>query len=196
MVSQASMSSGMPVSLSVDYPERLSRLLIFFKGLLVLPNAIVLMFYGVAAWFAMSIGWFVILFTGRLPAGLHNLMVNYLRWNLRVQAYTLLLTDAYPPYTGRADVASPVHLECARAERLSRGLIFVKGFLAIPHLFALAFVGFAAMVVISIAWWVILFTGKFPRGMFDFVVRYLRWSARVNAYVYLLRDEYPPFSGA
>lgn len=89
----------------------------------------------------------------------------------------------------------PVTFEVEYPERLSRWLIFIKWLLVIPHVFVLALYGMVANFVVFFAWWAILFTGKYPKGMFDFVVGYHRWSVRVNAYTSLLRDNYPPFSG-
>lgn len=94
----------------------------------------------------------------------------------------------------------PVTFSVDYPEKLSRGWLLLKVFLGwiyvgIPHGIVLWFYGIAAAVVTFIAFWAILFTGRFPRGMFDFLVGYMRWSARVEAYLSLLRDEYPPFSG-
>ena len=89
----------------------------------------------------------------------------------------------------------PVIFNVEYPERLSRLLIFVKWLLVIPHLIVLYFYGIVVGIVMFLAWWAILFTGRYPKGMFDMVVGYNRWSARVNAYASLLRDEYPPFSG-
>ena len=97
-------------------------------------------------------------------------------------------------------MAYPVELSIEYPEKLSRGWLLMKVFLGwayvgIPHGIVLWLYGIAVGVVSFIAFWVILFTAKYPRGMFDFVVGYMRWTWRVNAYLSLLRDEYPPFSG-
>ena len=186
--------TGNPVKLESDYPERLSRGLIFVKGILAIPNLLGLALYAIAAWFAVSVAWFAILFTGRIPRGLFDFILGYQRWAVRTNAYLMLMTDQYPPFSGNADVAYPARLTCDYPERLSRGLIFVKGILAIPHFIVLGLYGIAAWFVVDIAWFAILFTGRFPRPLFDFVVGYQRWSARVNCYVFLLHDEYPPFN--
>ena len=94
----------------------------------------------------------------------------------------------------------PATLQVEYPERLSRVWVVLKGlfgwlYVGIPHGIILIFYGIAVLVVTFIAWWAILFTAKYPRGMFGFVVGYLRWSNNVNAYLNLLRDEYPPFSG-
>ena len=95
----------------------------------------------------------------------------------------------------------PVTFQVEYPERLSRGLVVLKGlfgwlYVGIPHGIILMFYGIAVAVVTFIAWWAILFTAKYPRGMFNFVVGYVRWSNNVNVYLYFMRDEYPPFSGS
>ncbi len=94
----------------------------------------------------------------------------------------------------------PVTLTVEYPEKLSRGLVVLKGlfgliYAGIPHGIILYFYGIAVSIVIFIAFWAVLFTGKFPKGMFDFVVGYMRWSLRLTTYLSLMRDEYPPFSG-
>jgi hypothetical protein len=196
--------SGYPVRVEIDYPERLSRLLIFVKWLLALPHYIVLILYLIAIWVGAIVAFFAILFTGNVPRGLWDFIFGYNRWALRVWAYVGLLRDEYPPFSnGPEDY--PARLDCEYPERLSRGLIFIKWLLIIPHWIVLIFYALAVIVVSIIAWFAILFTGSYPRGLFDFVVGYVRWNTRVNVYCGqfsgynpyvggLLRDEYPPFS--
>jgi len=186
-------SPPFPVEFDVEYPERLSRLLIFFKGLLVIPHIIVLYAVGAVAGLFTVIAWFAILFTGRYPRGMFNFVVGYYRWTYNIGAYVYLLRDEYPPFSLESS-RYPVTFEVEYPERLSRLLIFVKGLLVIPNVIVLYFVLLAWMVTTFIAWFAILFSGRYPKGLFDFAVGTLRWMARVNAYVLLLRDEYPPFS--
>jgi hypothetical protein len=89
----------------------------------------------------------------------------------------------------------PVELNVEYPDRLSRLTTFFRGFTVIPHLIVLYFIQIAAGVVLFISWWAILFTGRFPKGLFDFTVWSFRWSTRVNGYAYLLTDKYPPFTG-
>jgi hypothetical protein len=181
-----------PVTFDVEYPEELSRWLIFVKWLLAIPHFIVLYGLLIAAEVIAFVAWFAILITGRYPRELFDFVVNVLRWNANVNAYVGLMRDEYPPFSwspGRY----PVTFEVAYPERLSRLLIFVKWLLVFPHLIVLSFLGIAALVAYVIAWFAILFTTRFPRGMFDFLVGVQRWQFRVNAYLFLLRDEYPPF---
>jgi len=88
----------------------------------------------------------------------------------------------------------PITVGVAYPEKLSRLSTFFRIILMIPQLFVLWFVGIVAFVLMFFAWWAILFTGKYPKGLFDFVAGYLRWSTRLNGYYYLLTDKYPPFS--
>jgi hypothetical protein len=119
--------------------------------------------------------------------------VNVYRWNQNATAYAALLRDEYPPFSWDAG-QYPVTFEIDYPEQLNRWLPLVKWLLAVPHYIVLIVLLVAALVVWIVAWFAILLTGSFPRGMFDFVVGVIRWNQRVNAYVLFMRDEYPPFS--
>jgi hypothetical protein len=175
----------------VAYPDRLSRLLIFVKWLLLIPHFIILYFLQIIAGIVTFIAWFAILFTGRYPRGMWDFAVKIQIWIANVSSYFLLLRDEYPPF---GDSPYPVQFDLVYPERLSRGLIFIKWLLIIPHLFLLAFLGIAAYVVFILAWFAILITGRYPRGMFNFMVGLQRWGLRANLYANLLTDRYPPFS--
>jgi hypothetical protein len=147
---------------------------------------------GAVASIVAIIGWFAILFTGRLPEGLWSLNAFYLRWRVRAEAYTFLLRDEYPPF---GDGEYPAALELARPDGARNRLtVFFRLLLAVPHLIVLSILGAAWLVVSIIAWFTILFTGRYPGGLYEFSVGVLRWQTRVEAYLLLLRDEYPPFS--
>jgi uncharacterized protein DUF4389 len=147
---------------------------------------------GAVAGVVAFIAWFAILFTGHYPEGLWNLVAFYLRWRVRAMAYIALLRDEYPPF---GDGEYPASLEMRRPEGpRNRLTVFFRLLLAIPHLIAISILGVAWCVVTIIAWFAILFTGRYPSGMFDFSVGVLRWSTRVEAYLLLLQDEYPPFA--
>jgi hypothetical protein len=148
--------------------------------------------FGVVASVVSFIAWFAILFTGRYPEGLWNLAALYLRWRVRAAAYTFLLRDEYPPF---GDGEYPVSLELQRpVEPRNRLTVFFRLLLAIPQLIVVSILGAAWSVVTVIAWFGILFTGRYPAGFYEFSVGVLRWQMRVEAYLLLLRDEYPPFS--
>jgi len=182
-----------PVRYDVDYPEELNRWLIFVKWLLAIPHFLILFALGAVSGIIGVIAFFAILFTKRYPRGLFDFVVNVNRWNANVGAYTGLLRDEYPPFSWEpANYA--VKYEVDYPDELNRWLPLIKWLLAIPHQIVLIVLYVVALFVWVIAWFAILFTARFPRGMFDFVVGVTRWGYRVNAYTSLLRDEYPPFS--
>jgi Domain of unknown function (DUF4389) len=136
--------------------------------------------------------WFAIVFTGRHPQGLWNLTAFYLRWRVRAAAYTALLRDEYPPF---GDGPYPATLEVAQLDSARNRLtVAFRIFLVIPHIIAVAFLGVAWALTSVVAWFAILLTGRFPAGLHRFGVGVLQWNIRVEAYLLLLHDEYPPFS--
>ena len=138
------------------------------------------------------IAWFAIVFTGSSAEGLTRLVRFYLRWRVRATAYIALLRDEYPPFGDEpypADVDLPVVLEPRR--RMS---VAFRPILVIPQLVAVWLLGVAWWLATIVAWFAILFTGRYPRGLYDFGLGALRWTTRVEAYLLLLTDEYPPFS--
>ena len=203
------MSTGYPVVLTVDYPERkLNRLTTFFRIFVAVPILIIfgllmdnaVQFSGKdGASSAAGLGLIVlplvlmILFRRKYPKWWYDWNLNFAGFMYRVDAFIYLLTDVYPS----TDEEQSVHLELTYpdAAGLNRWLPLVKWFLAIPHMIVLACLGIAVLVVTIIAWFAILFTGNYPKGMFDFVVGVMRWGFRVMAYALLLvTDKYPPFS--
>ena len=175
----------------VAYPDRLSRLLIFVKWLLVIPHAVILAFLSIAVAVVSFIAWFAILFTGKYPRGLWDFSMMTLRWTARVQAYAGLMRDEYPPF---GDEAYPIRFASIYPEELSRWKIFVKWLLIIPHLFVVYLLNILWSIVSFIAWFAILFTGNYPHSLFDVAVGCNRWSYRVSLYIMLLSDVYPPFA--
>ena len=198
--SMAAPSSGYPVRFDVEYPEKLSRLLNnipYLKAILLIPHFIILILLAIIGLVVGIIAWFGILFTGNYPRGLFNFVVNLQRWGHNASVYYLMLRDEYPPFSGEAGQYSPVRYEVDYPEKLSRllnNIPYLKSILLIPHIIVLIFLFLGYVVVNFIAWWAILFTGKYPRGLFDYTVGVFRWSARVNAYSAMLTDAYPPFS--
>jgi len=203
------MATGYPVSLSVDYPERkLNRLTTFFRIFVAIPILIVLMLLMGSSYnsgakeggaFIVGMGLVVlplvlmILFRRKYPKWWYDWNLNFVGFMYRVDAFIYLLTDVYPS----TDEEQSVHVELPYpdANVLNRWLPLVKWFLAIPHIIVMACLGIAALVVVIIAWFAILFTGNYPRGLFDFVVGVMRWGFRVAAYALMLvTDKYPPFS--
>jgi len=183
-----------PVRYDVEYPEGLSRWKIFLKWLFAIPQFIVLYLLGIVLSVMVFIAFFSILFTKKWPRGMFDFAVQIQRWTSNVATYVLLERDEYPPFSGEAG-EYPLTYEVDYNVTLSRWKIFLKWLFAIPHWILLVFLGIAAYVVVIIAFFAILFTGQYPRGMFDFNVGVFRWYQRVYAYSYLLMtDRYPPFS--
>lgn len=138
------------------------------------------------------IAWFAILATGRYPEGLRALVALYLRWRVRAAAYTALLHDDYPPF-GDGPYPAVLVLDLPNAPR-DRVSVAFRIILAIPHVLAVWALGIAWFFVTVYAWLAILLTGRYPEGLYSFAVGVLRWSTRVEAYLLLLHDDWPPFS--
>jgi hypothetical protein len=148
--------------------------------------------FGAVAAVIAIIAWFAILFTGRFPKGLWAISAMYMRWRVRAVAYLTMLRDEYPPF-GDGQYGATLVLPVPRGDR-NRVTVAFRLILVLPHLFVLWILGIAWAISTIIAWFAILFTGNFPPALYDFAVGVLRWSTRVEAYMLLLRDEYPPFS--
>jgi Domain of unknown function (DUF4389) len=146
---------------------------------------------GAVAGICAFIAWFSIVLTGRYPEGLRSLVTMYLRWRVRAVAYTALLRDEYPPF-GDADYPAELVLDLPDAPR-DRVSVAFRLILAIPHILAVWLLGLAWCLATIIAWVSILFTGTYPAELYGFAVGVLRWNIRVEAYLLLLHDEYPPF---
>jgi Domain of unknown function (DUF4389) len=209
-------AASYPVTLTVDYPDRdLNRLTTFFRSILIIPAAVMLALVTVPIWgwgarhegvaqvwralFATGTFLFVptllmILFRRKYPRWWFDWNVNVTKFSARVGAYAALVTDEYPSTEREQGVHIGIPYPDAKKDLLP-GMPLVKWFLAIPHWFLLFFLGIAAGFCIFISWFAILFTGRFPRGLFDFVVGVGRWGLRAGAYAFLLvTDVYPPFS--
>ena len=202
--------AGYPVQFSVDYPDRpLGRLTTAFRIFLVIPIAIVLTTvsgylvystpthaYGVTYIPALTGGvlfWaplLMILFRRKYPRWWFDWNLELQRFTNRVTVYLSLMDDRYPS----TDDHQSVHLDYSYPEQLNRWLPLIKWLLAIPHYIVLFFLDLASFFVVIVAWFAILFTGRYPQGMFGFVEGVIRWNVRVTAYTLtLVTDRYPPF---
>jgi len=201
-----------PANLNVDYPDRsLNRLTSFFRIFMLIPIIIILgiLTYAYLGGGDRNPGWnwqyatagitfiplvLMILFRKKYPKWWFDWNLNLTKFGYRVGAYFALLRDEYPS----TDEEQAVHIELTYPDvqnQLGRGWPLIKWFLAIPHYIVLFFLGIGAWVCIIIAWFAILFTGRYPKGLFEFVVGVSRWNLRVEAYAFLLiTDKYPPFS--
>ena len=199
-----------PVRFSVDYPDReLDRVTTAFRLFTAIPILIVLGTVDGGAWqwgtrhgsaFAAGAGGLLffgpllmIVFRQKYPRWWFDWNLELLRFSARVGIYLGLMDDRYPS----TDESQSVRLDLpypGSPATVSRGLPLVKWFLAIPHYIVLIALYIAAVVLVVIAWFAILFTGRYPRSMFDFVEGVIRWHNRVVAYAFVLvTDQYPPF---
>jgi hypothetical protein len=147
---------------------------------------------GAVAWFLAIVSWFTIVFSGQHIIGIRQFTLFYLRWKVRALAYMMLLEDQYPPFGDAVYPAGVAIVDPAGPrDRVSVGFRLL---LAIPHFILLVFLCIAWWIISIVAWLMILFTGEYPRGLYDFALGVFRWLIRVEAYMLLLVDEYPPFS--
>ena len=203
-------TTSYPVQFSVDYPDRaLNRVTTAFRIIVIIPIAIVLgAVSGGGGWHSSTGGWagagaggllvlaplLMILFRQKYPRWWFDWNLELQRFANRIGIFLALMDDRYPS----TDDRQSVHLDYTYpdAQRdLNRWLPLVKWFLAIPHYIVLFFLDIAVIAVVIVAWFAILFTGRYPRGMFAFVEGVIRWHNRVIAYAFvLITDQYPPFS--
>jgi hypothetical protein len=198
-----------PLTLDVDYPDgRLNRMTNAFRIVTLIPIAIVLATLsalGASASDGDSAGLvaaggllflpplLMIVFRGKYPRWWFDWNLELMRFTNRVYAYGALLSDRYPSTDEQQYVKLELEYPDAR-EDLNRWLPLVKWFLAIPHYVVLAVLSIGALFAVIAAWFAILFTGRYPRPLFDYVVGVMRWSNRVSAYAFVLAtDKYPPF---
>src|SRR4051794_6503762 len=217
MADRTSAGAVYPARVDGELSEPLSRWLWLVKWLLIIPHVIVLVFLWIAFAVVTVIAFFAILITGRYPRALFDFNVGVLRWTWRVgfYSYSALGTDRYPPFTLADDPEYPARFDVEYPASLSRGLVLVKWWLlALPHYVVVGvFTGGAWSewsgqadapemwllsggligLLLCIAAIVLLFTGRYPRAIYDFVLGMNRWVMRVVAYATLMTDRYPPF---
>lgn len=205
-----SLEQNYPAKLTIDYPEKLDRFTTFFRIIMAIPILIILSLIsgssenhelGVNVQFVYNSGGILflatvlmIVFREKYPKWWYDWNIALLKFSTRVTSYLLLLRDEYPS----TDEEQTVHIEIPYPDvknDLNRWLPLVKWFLAIPHYIILAFLYVAAIICVIISWFAIVFSAKFPKGIFDFIVGVIRWTIRVSAYAFLLTtDKYPPFT--
>jgi hypothetical protein len=203
-----------PATFNIDYPEKLDRLTTFFRILWSIPALIILFLLSgsggegytneagkeaTAGGAGLGLGLFaatalIILFRQRYPRWWYDFALELNRFSSRVGAYLFLLTDRYPSTVEKQSVHLEIDYPNVKQD-LNRWLPLVKWFLAIPHYVVLVVLVIFALLATLLAWFAIVFTGRYPKGLFSFVVGVGRWSIRVVAYAFMLTtDKYPPFS--
>jgi hypothetical protein len=189
-----------PATYTFDPPEKIANWRPLVQWLLAIPHFVILYVLRIVSNVVGVISWFVILFTGALPEGLANVQAMYFRYSLRVSTYVAFMREEYPPFGFSTTPNDPgddprvrVDFQPQLTDR-NRLTTFFRIILAIPQIIVTAVLLFAAGVVTLIAFFAVLFTGHWPVGMRDFVVKVQRWSVRVQAYTMLLTDVYPPFA--
>jgi hypothetical protein len=183
-----------PVTFEADYVEQRSRLTTFFRWLLVIPHAIVLAFYAIAAGVVVIIAWFALVFTGRWPRGMYDFVAGFFRYGTAVHGYFYLLTDEYPPFGSDVD-SYPVRLNIAPPqEQYSRLKVLFRIILAIPPYIIAYAMNIVMQVGAFLAWFAIVALGRQPKGLQDMIVLGMSYQQRAYAYMALLSEDWPPFT--
>jgi len=184
---------------TVDSPYEIARWRALFQWVLYIPHAIVAGILSYVTMVTAPLHWLIVLFTGKPNKSIYGFNAMILRYESRTNLYLLGLSEQFPPFAfsqGGADDGAypPIRIDLPEApERISRISVF-NAILAIPHYIVVWVYSIAAMFVLIIAWWAVLFTGKWPSGMRDFIVKFSSYFARVWAYAMMTTTEYPSFS--
>jgi hypothetical protein len=189
-----------PATLTFDPPDHVANWRPLVNWLLALPHYLILRGLQILSEAIAVISWFAIVFTGSLPEGLASIQMLYMRYELRTYTFAAFLREEYPPFafgTTASDAGEDPRIRVDFVPRLTernRLTVAFRIILVIPQVIVLVFLGIAASVVLLIALFAVLFTGRWPEGMRDFVLNVYRWYLRVSNYFLLLTDEYPPFA--
>lgn len=191
---------GYPATFTFDPPEKVARWRVIGNLVLAIPHFIILYVLNFVAEILAFVAWILGVITGKVPEGILGVIAMYVRYNTRVTVYAGFLKEEYPPFTFATTFADPgddprVRVDFVpETEGRNRLTIFFRLLLAIPHFIVLALISIVAFFVYIIAFFAVLFTGKWPVGLRNFIIGLIRWSTRLSAYMYLLTDKYPPFS--
>ncbi|MCX7987508.1 MAG: DUF4389 domain-containing protein [Bacteroidales bacterium] len=188
----------------IKHQERYSRGELILRTIfgwlyMALPHGFLLFFAGLWSLVLLFFAFWAVLFTGKYPKSFFQYQVGLCHWTTRLNARMYNLSDGYPPF-GLKKTDDAIELEIPYPEKLSRGILILRVlfgwlYILIPHGFMLFFRWIATAVVIFIAWFIVLFTGRYPLSMHEFVTGTLRWGMRLNIYLCFMTDEYPPFTG-
>jgi hypothetical protein len=192
------------MQLKINYQDSYSRtellLRTFFGWLyIIIPHAFCLFFLAIWSGILQFITFWVILFTGKFPESFFEYQVKYLRWGIRLNTRVLNLLDGYPAF-GLDVEDENIHFEVPYIDQSDRGTVLLRAlfgwlYVLVPHGFILFFVGIVVQIFAFLAFWIVLFTKKYPEDFHKFNINYLRWSTRVNLYMMYMTDTYPPFTG-
>jgi hypothetical protein len=188
-----------PVRLEFDAPERVANWRPLVQWFLAIPHIVILYVLSAVSRVLWVVSFFTVLFTKQIPEGIFNFQVMVLRYQTRVASYIYFMREPYPAFEFPMDQQDPggdpaVSLSIDRPEEVNRWLPLVKWLLAIPHYIVLLVYGIGAFFVLIAAFFAVLFTGKFPLGMRDYIVKVARYGLRIQVYIQFMRDEYPSFS--
>lgn len=196
----AEATAGYPATFTFDPPESIARWRVIGNIILAIPQFIIVYVLNIVAEVLAFVAWILGVFTGKVPEGILGVIAMFVRYSTRVSVFAMFLKEEYPPFTFATTFADPgddprVRVDFVpETEGRNRLTIFFRILLVIPHIIVLTLIGIVGFFVYIIAWFAVLFTGKWPVGLRNFVVGLTRWSTRLNAYMYLLTDTYPPFS--
>jgi Domain of unknown function (DUF4389) len=191
-------ASASPVEFALDAPLQVARWRVIGNPIMAIPHIILLYILSFVLNVVTFIAWFAILFTGNYPPGLFDFAVGVMRYQWRVGSFYFFMREPYPEFglpSGPADPGDdPASLSISRPAKLSRGLIFIKWLLVIPVTVVVVVLGIGAYVALLIAFFAVLFTGRWPEGLRRYVIGVARLAFKMNAYHYLMTDVYPGFS--
>ncbi len=181
-----------PISLRLSDNLERDRITTLVRLILAIPHFVWLWIWGIAVYFAIIANWFVTLFQGRSPDGLHDFIAQYLRYQTHVLAYVFLIADPYPGFAGTDDY--PTDLTVAPPAHQNRWVTGFRLILIIPAAIVATLLMLAGEFAAFIAWLIVIFTGRIPMGLQGFLGWVVRFNAQVNGYYYIITDRYPDFS--
>lgn len=192
------------MKLKVKHQESYSRLELILRTLfgflyIVIPHGFLLFFVSLWGAILQFVAFWIVLFTGKYPQSIFDFQAGLIRWNLRLSARIYNIADGYPAFGIKA-TDEHTSFEVQNPEKISRGLVLLRLFLGffyvfIPHGFILFFRSIFVMILVFLAWWIVLFTGKYPASFHNWITGQLRWGTRINLYMKYMTDKYPAFTG-
>jgi hypothetical protein len=187
--------SNYPVTFQADYVPERSRLTTFFRLLLVIPHYIGMCVYAIGAFFAIVVAWFALLFTGRWPVALYDFTAGFLRYSTRVNGYLWLMADPYPPFSAGEEPSYPVRLSVGPPlPEYNRLKVLLRIFYAIPAALIVYVMNIVVQLAAIASWFVIVITGKQPKGLQDVIGLGTSYMMRAYALFFLITETYPPFT--